>query len=71
MSAWDFKSYGPDFIGTVGSIATHFRHAGRMSALESVACLTFQLLKSSRGQDTILTWLDKLASFQFEDRWKP
>ena len=25
VSAWDFKSYGPDFIGTVGSIPTHFR----------------------------------------------
>ena len=25
MSAQDFKSCGPDYIGTVGSIPTHFR----------------------------------------------
>ena len=26
MSVRDFKSCGPDYIGTVGSIPTHFRH---------------------------------------------
>jgi len=31
VSAWDFKSYGPDFIGTVGSIPTHFRQILRAS----------------------------------------
>jgi hypothetical protein len=25
VSAWDFKSYGPDYVGAVGSIPTHFR----------------------------------------------
>jgi hypothetical protein len=70
VSAWDFKSYGPDFIGTVGSIPTHFRHANLVSPEESPACLTIQLLKTSRGKDTIQSGLGNLASFQIEDAWK-